>query len=159
VFYSFHFGNDVFRAHQIRNMGVVDGDEPVSPNEWEQIKSKGDVAIQKWIDDNMSHRRCVIVLVGEQTANRPWVMYEIEKAWNDERGLFGIYIHDLKDPRAGTCRKGTNPFSVIKTESGRTLSDYVTCYDPAAFDAYNYIKGTLQGWVDAAIAEAKTRWR
>jgi hypothetical protein len=30
VFYSFHYDNDVFRVQQIRNMGVVDGNEPVS---------------------------------------------------------------------------------------------------------------------------------
>lgn len=38
VFYSFHFDNDVMRVQQIRNMGVLEGDEPVSPNTWEQIK-------------------------------------------------------------------------------------------------------------------------
>jgi hypothetical protein len=30
VFYSFHFDNDVMRAQQIRNMGVVEGGEPGS---------------------------------------------------------------------------------------------------------------------------------
>src|SRR4051812_12297701 len=93
VFYSFHFDNDVFRVQQIRNMGVVDGDGPVSPNDWEEIKRRGDASIRKWIDDNMAYRRCVIVLIGEQTAYRPWVRYEILKAWGDHRGLFGIYIH------------------------------------------------------------------
>jgi hypothetical protein len=158
IFYSFHFDNDVFRVQQVRNMGIVDGDEPVSPNEWEQIKRKGDASIRKWIDDNMKHRRCVIVLVGEQTAKRPWVKYEIEKAWNDHRGLFGIYVHNLKDPRTGTCSQGPNPFSSIKMDNGRPMSDYVTCRDPSWFDTYNSIKANMQGWVDAAIAEAKVRW-
>ena len=38
VFYSFHYDNDVFRVQQIRNMGAVDGNEPVSANDWEQVK-------------------------------------------------------------------------------------------------------------------------
>ncbi|MDQ1224403.1 hypothetical protein QE443_000564 [Pantoea ananatis] len=27
VFYSFHFDNDVMRVQQIRNMGVIEGEE------------------------------------------------------------------------------------------------------------------------------------
>ena len=30
VFYSFHFDNDVMRVQQIRQMGLIDGDEPVT---------------------------------------------------------------------------------------------------------------------------------
>jgi hypothetical protein len=33
-----HFDNDAMRDKQIRNMGVVEGDEPVLSNEWEQIR-------------------------------------------------------------------------------------------------------------------------
>ena len=95
VFYSFHYGNDVMRVQQIRNMGVIEGNTPVSPNEWEQVKRSGDKAIEKWIDDNMKYRSCVIVLIGSETASRPWVQYEIKKAWSDGKGLLGIYIHNL----------------------------------------------------------------
>ena len=107
VFYSFCFDDDVMRVQQIRNMGVLDGDEPVSPNEWEQIKRKG--ATQNWINENMAYRRCVIVLIGEHTASRPWVIYEIKKGWKDKRGLFGIYINNLRCPRRGLGRQGPNP--------------------------------------------------
>src|SRR5437762_7665001 len=106
VFYSFHFDNDVFRVQQVRNMGVIEGNAPVSANEWEQLKRKGDAAVERWIDDNMKYRRCVVVLIGSGTANRRWVRYEIKKAWDDGRGLLGVYIHNLKCPRAGTCVKG-----------------------------------------------------
>ncbi|WP_353939677.1 TIR domain-containing protein [Micromonospora sp. b486] len=29
----------------------------------------------------MAYKKAVIVLVGQETASRPWVIYEIEKAW------------------------------------------------------------------------------
>jgi len=116
IFYSFHFDNDVMRVQQIRNMGVIEGNMPVSPNEWEEARRKPG-AIEKWIDDNMKYRSCVIVLVGSETANRPWVKYEIKKAWSDGKGLVGIFIHNLKDPRTskippyyGKCIQGANPF-------------------------------------------------
>lgn len=38
VFYSFHCKNDVMRAAQIRNIDVIDGNKPVSENEWEEGK-------------------------------------------------------------------------------------------------------------------------
>jgi hypothetical protein len=34
VFYSFHFDNDVFRVQQIWNIGAIEGNEPVSKNDW-----------------------------------------------------------------------------------------------------------------------------
>ena len=79
AFFSFHFQNDVIRASQVRNMGVLEGNEPVSDNSWETVKKQGDAAVKKWIDNEMYGRSCVVVLVGAQTASRPWVKYEIEK--------------------------------------------------------------------------------
>jgi hypothetical protein len=75
IFYSFHFDNDVLRVQQIRNIGVLEDNKPVSVNDWEEVKQKGTTSIERWIDDNMKYRSCVVVLVGEQTANRPWVKY------------------------------------------------------------------------------------
>lgn len=70
VFYSFHYENDVFRVQQIRNIGALEDNEPVSPNEWESIKRRGEASIKEWIDDNLRYKSCVIVLIGEETANR-----------------------------------------------------------------------------------------
>lgn len=53
VFYSFHFDNDVMRVQQIRNMGVLEGAEPVSPNTWEEIK-RTDQGVKDWIEDNLA---------------------------------------------------------------------------------------------------------
>lgn len=156
VFYSFHYDNDVFRVQQIRNMGVVDGNEPVSANDWEQVKRKGDASVQKWIDDNLKYKRCVIVLIGSETANRPWVKYEIKRAWELNKGLFGIYIHNLKDPRTGPCGKGSNPFSNWNI-GNQSMANLVTCYDPSSWDAYGEISRNMESWVASAIAAAKYR--
>lgn len=149
VFFSFHYGKDVMRVQQIRQMGVLDGNEPVSPNDWETVKRSGDAAIKRWIDSAMHYRSTVIVLIGEETASRPWVRYEIEKAWRDGKVLLGIYIHNLKDPRTGTCRKGINPFNGI-TINGKNLGQFVKCYDPNPWDAYNDIRYNLDKWVEDA---------
>jgi MTH538 TIR-like domain (DUF1863) len=156
VFYSFHYDNDVFRVQQIRNMGVIDGNEPVSPNEWERVRGKGDAAVQKWVDDSMKYKRCVIVLIGAETASRPWVKYEIKRAWELKKGLFGIYIHNLKDPRTGTCAQGPNPFSNWNV-GNQSMGNLITCHDPSAWDAYGDISMNMAIWVTQAIDAAKYR--
>jgi len=150
VFYSFHFDNDVMRVQQVRNIGAIEDNKPVSANDWEKIRKSGDDSIKKWIADNMAHRSCVIILVGEETANRPWVKYEIKKAWNDKKGLVGVYIHNLKDPRYGRSSKGTNPFEKF-TLGEKSLSSIVKCYNPDSNDAYNDIQNNLEDWIEEAI--------
>ena len=157
VFYSFHFDNDVMRVQQIRNIGVIEDDTPVSPNDWETVKRGGENTIKKWIDDNMKYKDCVVVLIGSDTASRKWVKYEICKAWDEGRGLLGIYIHNLKDPRSGTCRKGANPFDSIRLNNGQCLSSYVKCYDPNSWDAYNDIARNIGQWVENAIITKRFR--
>ena len=155
VFYSFHFDNDVMRVQQIRNIGAIEDNKPVSANDWEEVKKKGKASIEKWIDDNMSYRSCVVVLVGEKTAGRPWVDYEIRKAWEDGKGLLGIYIHNIKCPRNGISSKGSNPFDEITLKDGSKLSSVVTCYNPSQTDAYNGIKNNIEAWIEDAIAKRK----
>lgn len=70
VFYSFHFANDAWRAGQVRNMGVLEGNSPVSSNKWEEVKREGNNSIKRWINNNMDYRSCVIVLIGSETSKR-----------------------------------------------------------------------------------------
>ncbi len=159
VFYSFHYENDVMRVQQIRNIGVLEGFCPVSPNEWEQVRCKQDREIKKWIDEAMQYRSCVIVLIGERTAHQKWVKYEIKKAWKEGRPLLGIYINNLKCPRQGTCQKGENPFERFQLKNGSTLADIVPCYEPDSENAYLDIKQNLNRWIEDAILNAKNNMR
>lgn len=152
VFYSFHFGNDVMRVQQIRNIGAIEGNQPTTPNDWEKLKRSGDSAVKNWIEENMKYKRCIIVLIGSETASRKWVEHEIIKAWNDGKALLGINIHNIKCPRNGTCKKGENPFEKIKFSDGRKLSNYVSCYDPSPSNAYADISANISQWIQDAIA-------
>lgn len=162
VFFSFHFDNDVFGTQQVRNIGALESAKPLSPNEWE-VAGKRNGGTKKWIDDNMKCKSCVIVLVGSETATRPWVQYEITKAWNDGKGLVGIHIHNLRDPRTsnlpplyGKCIKGSNPFSLFTLHNGFKLSDIVKCYDPNPTDPYNIISQNIEACVEEAITIKKS---
>ena len=153
IFYSFHYDNDVFRVQQIRNIGALEENKPVSANEWETVKRGGETSIKKWIDENLKYKSCLVVLIGTETANRKWVKYEIEKAWNDGKAVLGIYIHNLKCPRNGVCGQGANPFdSFTLNNNGKLLSSMVKCYNPKSYDTYNDIKNNLENWIEEAIA-------
>jgi hypothetical protein len=153
IFYSFHFDNDVMRVQQIRNIGVIEGNEPVKVNEWEELERGGEKAIKNWIDKTMSNKDCVVVLVGEKTASRKYVQYEIEQAWAQKKGLVAIYIHNINCARNGKCKKGINPFDQYNI-SGKKLSDIVKCHDPGS-DAYKTISDNIESWIDQAIAIRK----
>jgi len=155
AFYSFHYIPDNWRASQVRNMGVIDGNRPTSDNDWESITGRGDDAIKKWIADQMDGRSCIVVLIGANTAGRKWINHEIIKGWNDRLGVVGVYVHNLQNSGQQQASKGSNPFATIKHGiSGNMLSTIVKAYDPPYTDskrAYDHIKQNLDGWVEEAI--------
>ena len=126
VMYSFHYKPDAWRAAQVRNAGIVEGNQPAADNDWEAIKKGGDSAIKAWIDGQLVGKSCVVVLIGTGTASRRYVKYEIEKGWNSSKGVVGIYIHNLKDSAGYQATKGANPFSSFTISNGtKRLSDVV----------------------------------
>lgn len=153
AFYSFHYVPDNWRASQVRNMGVVEGNRPASDNDWETVKKGRDKAIQKWIDEQIYGKSVVIVLIGQNTAGRKWIEYEIKKGWEDNKGVFGIYIHNLKNKDGNQSTKGNNPFDKF-TIGDKSMSSIVKTYDPPDFTStyvYDYIKTNLADWIEKAI--------
>ena len=155
VFYSFHYIPDNWRVSQVRNIGQIEDNKPVSENKWEEIKKKGNKAIQEWIDDNLKYRSCTIVLVGENTAKRKWIDYEIKKSWDEGKGVVGIHIHNLKNSSGAQSNKGKNPFEHITIgEDNDKLSSIIKCYNPSfsvSTNVYNHIKENLEDWIEEAI--------
>ncbi len=153
VFYSFHYKPDNWRASQVRNMGVVEGNVPCSDNGWEAVTRRGDAAIEKWIADEMSGRSCTIVLVGEETARRKWIDYEIKESWRAGKGVFGIRIHNLLDRHSTQCSPGASPFAHL-TLDGHPFSSIVKLYNPpysSSKNVYEYIKENLASWIEKAL--------
>lgn len=153
VFYSFHYLPDAWRSSQIRNIGTIEGNKPASDNDWETIKRGGNNAIKKWIDEQLHGRSCTIVLIGQDTANREWINYEITESWKAKKGLLGIYIHNLKDQKGSQSSKGKNPFNSF-TLGTTNLSSIVTAYEPPYSEStavYSYIATNISDWIEDAI--------
>ena len=102
----------------------------------------------------MAMRSCIVVLVGETTSTRKWVKYEIKKAYELNKGIVGIYVHNLKDSDGNQANKGDNPFDKIYTNDGDPLSDYVTCYNPpysSSTNVYSDIEDNIEDLIEDAI--------
>ena len=154
IFYSFHYKFDAWRVSQVRNMGIVEGNRPAHDNEWETVKVGGNAGIKRWIDNQMIGRSCTVVLVGADTANRPWINYEIEASWAKGMGVLGVHINGLNNMHSETTMPGKNPFNFV-TVNGHRASDVIACHDPGwSFQpAYHKIKQNLNSWIEAAIAK------
>lgn len=155
TFYSFHYKPDNWRASQVRNMGVIEGNRPCSDNDWETITKGGDEKIRKWISEQMEGKSCVVVLIGAGTAGRKWINHEIVTGWNAKKGVVGVHVHNLLDSDQKQSAKGSNPFAdVTYGKDGKKLSSIVKSYEPpytSSKEAYDYIKRNLSNWVEEAV--------
>ena len=156
VFLSFHYERDFWRAAQIREYGF----SPLTCNDWEPSKMNNVASIARWIDSQMKPASCTVVLIGSETANRDWINYEIEKSWQDGKGLLGIYIHNVPDQHGQQSEPGTNPFEHIIV-NGVKLSHFAKVYDPEPANSRQvcrFINDNIAQWVDAAVL-ARTKLR
>ncbi|TDN42289.1 TIR-like protein DUF1863 [Curtobacterium flaccumfaciens] len=149
VFYSFHYKQDVHRVQLVEKIGALEGQPILNSQDWESIQARGENAIQEWIDDQMRYKRAVVVLIGRYTSQRPWVRYEIEKAWADQRPLLGIRIHGISS-MGSVDAEGANPFDVADVPSHS-----IPVFDPTRRDwagnidsksTYNYLVENIESW-------------
>src|SRR3990167_10356932 len=66
VFFSFHYERDIWRAGQIRNSWVTKPDRESAgfwdSASWEEVKKKGEEAIQRWIDKQLEGTSVTVFL-------------------------------------------------------------------------------------------------
>lgn len=153
IFLSFNYKLDNWRVQTVKGIGAIEEQPLLAANAWEEVEKGGDTAIKKWIDDQMKGKSCLVVLIGSATAGRKWVKYEIEKAFNDGKGVLGIHIHNLKDKDQNQTTKGANPFTTFKVGE-ESLTKYALCYDPpftTSTYVYDHIKENIEDWIEKAI--------
>jgi len=120
VFFSFHYGRDVWRVNQVRNSWVAKENREaagfIDAAEWEEVKREGEDTIKDWIDEQMHGTSVTAVLIGNETADRDWVRYEIKKSIKRGNGIVGIKVHALKDKEGSTDFSGSNPLKKFVVE-------------------------------------------
>jgi hypothetical protein len=157
VFLSFDYDRDIWRANQVRNCWLAKPEREtaglVDAAAWEEEKWKGEEAIQKWIDRELERTSVTVVLIGYKTSSSEFVNYEIKRSRLLRKGLFGIYIHNLKDQDGKADLKGENPLENFCIEAKGTLaylSQVYPTYDWVDNDGYN----NFADWVETAFRKA-----
>lgn len=156
VFYSFHYDRDVHRVQLVRNLNALEGQPVLNAQEWEKVRARGQKAVLDWIHREMSYKKAVIVLIGKETATRPWVRYEIEKAWADKKPLLGIRIHGLSS-LGNIDVAGSNPFTGVAGVSK------VPIFDPSSADwsgktdskaTYKTLRENIEAWSGQGVVRS-----
>ena len=141
VFFSFHYEQDVWRATNVRNAEKVAATAAAGWNDaslWEKAKRQGRPEIERLIDAGLKGTSVTAVLIGSETASRPWVTYEIEKSIERGNGLLGIRIHVLKDQDRHRSKRGAVP---------EALSD-------GGYRVYDWSRSSFRRWVEYAALDA-----
>jgi hypothetical protein len=156
-FFSFHYKNDVSRAHVVRNSWVTKPDREtagfIDAAEFEEVKKKGEAAVQKWIDGQLISTTVTVVLIGAETNTRDYIKYELKRSYARGNGMLGIYIHNIKNFKGETSTKGSNQFGEIgKNAKGEAVyfSSEYSCYDWVNDDGYT----NLGKWIEGAAKKA-----
>ena len=132
TFFSFHYERDAWRAANVRNSGALSSDEEsgfIDAAEWEKIEREGDAAITKWIKEQLNNTRETAVLIGAETADRKWVLYEIRESWKRGNAVIGVRIQGIKNQDGETDTAGANPLDVITFDDGTAFSSVCKTYD------------------------------
>ncbi len=141
VFFSFHYEIDIWRASIVRNSHVIDGTAAAGFQDasmWEEAKKKGDAALMRMINAALDGTTVTTVLIGAETASRPWVDYEIEQSIKRGNGLLGIYIDQIKDRSGRTSLRGQVPLRLRNAGSR----------------VYDWDRDRFGDWVESAATKA-----
>lgn len=141
VFFSFHYQNDIQPVNVVRNAHIVEGTAAAGFHDaslWEEAKKKGDTEVKKMIDAALIGTTVTVVLIGERTASRQYVRYEIEKSLARGNGLLGIHIHNIPSWDGRPRSRGVVPAALIS----------------AGAPVYDWDRSKFGGWVEAAAQKA-----
>ncbi len=129
VLFSFSY-EDVknFKSNVVRQSWVTQNGEGafVDGSIWETAKANSVTYLKNMIDDGMKNTSVTVVLIGEDTANRRWVNYEIVRSFERGNGLLGIHINRIAG-RTGRTASGDNPLNRLGFEvaaGGRKIHFY-----------------------------------
>jgi len=102
-------------------------------------KKKSDDAVKKLIDDGLIGTTVTLVCIGNKTAGRKFINYEIQKSIDRGNGILGVQIHHLKNFAGEVDTVGETPSLLTKNN----------------YPIYKYDDHTkLKAWIEKAAKAA-----
>lgn len=113
TFFSFHYQPDNQRAQVVKQSWLTKPDREAAgffnSSAFETKKRTSD-ALKAFLNEELKGTSVTCVLIGAETALRPWVRYELVRSFYRGNGLFGIRVHGIKNFAQQTATAGLNPF-------------------------------------------------
>lgn len=129
-FFSFCY-EDVknFKVNVVRNSWLLNhsADSFIDGSIWEKEKSKGPTVIKNLIETGLKKTSVTTVLIGDQTADRRWVKYEIVKSFEKGNGILAIHINRIRGKEQAISARGLNPLDRLAfqiSENGKKIRFY-----------------------------------
>lgn len=141
VFFSFHYEKDIWRASNVRQSGAIDAKARTGFSDaslWEKAKKQGDQEIRHLINVGLEGTSVTAVLIGAETANRPWINYEIRESIKRGNGLLGIRIHGIKDQDGKRSARGSLPDALREGN----------------YSVHNWDRDQIGSWIERAAIKA-----
>lgn len=153
VFFAFHYQNDIYRVNRVRSSWMKHRDAEEAGffeiSLWEESKKVGDAAVKQMIDEALKGTSVTAILMGAQTASRPYVKYELEKSYSRGNGLIGIWIHGLKNQDGYSSTQGENLLSSYTIEQ-----ENQKVYLSSVFKTYNWVQDDGHNNIGLLVEEA-----
>ena len=133
VFFSFHYQRDIWRVNQIRSIPNITGVAAAGFKDsslWEEARKKEDAVIKKMIDKALENTTVTVICIGEKTAGRKYINYEIEQSIARGNGIVGLQIHHLENHNREADQPGAIPAKL--TNGGYKSFKYVDAAKLAA---------------------------
>jgi hypothetical protein len=127
VFFSFDY-EDVknFKVNVVRNSWLLSNQKEtfIDNSIWESAKTKGEKAIKKLIEEGLNRTSVTAVLIGDSTADRKYVNYEIIKSFERGNGLVAVHINRIRAKTGYISSRGQNPLDRLSftiSDDGRKI--------------------------------------
>jgi hypothetical protein len=157
AFFSYDRRQDIQRARRVKNCWEIMGGRTSgfpTPEIWKKLDQKGEPAFLRWVENQVLSADVCVVLIGPETNADPVVRHAIRFGHRLQKGLLGIYIHQIRGAFGENPAKGRNPFEtlfIVKDLHRLALSDIYPAYDWLN-DAGHF---HLQQWIEKAARAAR----
>jgi hypothetical protein len=112
VHLAFHVEHDLHRVNQIREQlvsGEIDATGFFDLAEYERLSRGDKTSLRQVIRERVAESSVTLVLIGTETASRPFVHLQIEESIANRNGFVGIQIHGIDDQSGEPSCSGPLP--------------------------------------------------
>ena len=117
TFFSFHYQPDNQRAEVVKNSWITKPDREAAgffnSSAFETKQRTSEDALKDFLTEQLKGTSVTCVLVGSQTALRPWVRYELFRSFHRGNGLLAVRVHSIRDWNKQCATVGANPFDQL----------------------------------------------